>query len=420
MQTTRPRGWSNCCPGTGRAIRPKTPLPLNPHRAAALGGCLQISRDLGEIAGGFTLRVYDAGRVQRAGGLAGVVSRIKRADAIEILADDERLLVGFVDATEVSWTETSLDFSVTGRDKTGDLVDCAAAPDGPAEYRNVTLTDLARRLCQPFGITARAEVDVGPVFPRFALDPDETIMDALEKACKQRAVLALSDGVGGLVLTRSGQNRAPAGLSLPGNVAAGHASSSTEERFARYIVKGQSGSARGTGGPALASGAAPLEEALPPPAATERARIIRTGLAVDPEITRHRPKVFLSRTESGGASLQTQAEWRMRVARGRSDVLAYTVPGWRAGADRRLWRPNELCHVQDAPGGITGDMLIRGLRFTVGDKGAATELKLVGPEAFDLEDEGTRRRRRDPRGSPAGDSTARELTPDLPAARPRG
>lgn len=382
---------------------------------------VEIQRDLGEIAGGFTLRVYDAGRVRRAGGLREARALIRRLDDVEILADGERILLGRVDTTESSWTETSLNFTVTGRDRTGELVDCAAAPDGPAEYRNLTLTELARRLCQPFGITVRADVDVGPAFPRFAIDPDETVMDVLEKACRQRAVLALSDGIGGLVLTRGGQGRAPTPLQLPGNVAGGRATASAEDLFSRYIVKGQSGQGR-TGAAPLRGDAAPLGAAALPAGGVraERARIVRAGEAVDPEVTRYRPRVFLSRTESGGASLQTQAEWRMRVARGKADVLVYTVVGWRAGEDARLWRPNELVYVDDAPGEIAGDMLIRGLVLSLGARGASTELKLVGPEAFDLEDEGTRRRRRDARATTGGRGDAQPLTPDLPPARRNG
>ena len=47
----------------------------------------------------------------------------------------------------------------------------------------------------------------------------DVAVSAIDKGTRQRHALVMSDGVGGVVITRTGANRAPAALSLPGNAA---------------------------------------------------------------------------------------------------------------------------------------------------------------------------------------------------------
>lgn len=383
---------------------------------------VSLTRSLEEIAGSFDLELYDKGRAENATAAAqrtaNRTAAVRQGQACTIKIDGETVLVGHIDEAKVSWTKDAMRFSVTGRDRTGDLVDCAAAPEGPAEFRNLTLTEIARRICQPYGITVRADTDVGAAIPVFSLDASETALSALEKAARQRAVLLVSDGVGGLVLTRGGASRGPAPLQVPGNVQSATATFSWRERFRDYYVKGQT---RGAGGNRMDSRASELTAATVPtpttnrPAVGERAGVVMTGRARDEEVTRHRPTVLLAKTQSGGVSVQTQAEWRMRLARAKSEALAYTVLDWRAGEERKLWRPNELVAVTDPFAGISGDMLISSVEYGYGPDGEVTELELVGPEAYDLEPIEPRRRGR--QASRTGsDSTARPLTAE-PARR---
>jgi prophage tail gpP-like protein len=187
---------------------------------------------------------------------------------------------------------------------------------------------------------------------------------------------------------------------------------SWRERFRDYLVKGQT---RGAGGNRMDGTASELTAATPPtpaasrPAVRERAGIVMTGRARDSEVARHRPTVILAKTQSGGASVQTQAEWRMRVARARSETLNYRVLDWRAGRDRKLWRPNELVAVTDPFAGIAGDMLVASVAYGYGKDGEVTDIELVGPEAYDLEPIEPRRRGREVRRAGA-DGVARPLT----------
>lgn len=378
---------------------------------------MELMRSLEEISGSFELEYHDSERTRRAlpnpANPQPDFQALKPGLACTVQIDSDTVLVGWIDEVKLTWQGGELGATVTGRDKTCDLVDCAAAPNGPAEYRNLTLTEIARRICQPFGITVRADTDVGARLPVFSIDPAETALSALEKAARQRAVLLVSDGVGGLLLTRAGASRAPAPLRVPGNVAEAEATYSWKERFSEYIVKGQSRRAGGDGSaPRLTAASPPAAPAARPAARSERRGAIITGRARDTDVTRYRPTVHLAKTQSGGATAQQQADWMRRVARGKSEALTYKVLDWRAGSEKKLWRLNELAAVDDPYAMIAGDMLIASITYGYDEQGSITAMKLVGPEAYDLIPEGSRRRGR----QQAADGRALQLTEQTPDA----
>lgn len=377
---------------------------------------VEIVRDLVEMSGSFRLECHDLGRAGRAMPVPASASPLEPGQAAVLSIDGEVVLTGWIDEVNPIWSGEKVGAIVSGRDRTGDLVDCAAAPQGPAEYANLTLTQIAERICKPFGIPVRAEVDVGRPFARFAIDVAETALSAIEKAARQRAVLVTSDGVGGLVLTRGGQRRGPAPLRVGELIQEIDATLTWRGRYSDYWVKGQSEKAAGRRGstPALDATAGRLTDPVPPaPAArmqAARAGVVMTGHARDPVVTRYRPTVRQAKTQSGGASCQEQADWMARVARGKAEALQYSVADWRAGEENRLWRPNELVLVDDPYTGVLGDRLVSAVVYGYGPRGATTKLKLSPRDAFDLVEEAEERRAsRQRRQGQALDSTARPL-----------
>jgi prophage tail gpP-like protein len=396
--------------------------------ALRLGGTLfkdiisaSVTRDLEELAGSVECSVVDNARLAaalpawwRLGTKRGV---IRPGERLEVLLDDEVVLTGYSDAIEVNYSGFSIDFSLRGRDAAGDLVESAAAPFGPSEYRNLKLDELVRRICQPFGIPVRADVDVGRPFERFGIDVAETALSAIEKACRQRAVLAVGDGLGGLVLTRGGTGQAPAPLRFGENVQSMRATFDHTERHSLYLVKGQSGGATSPARHTTASELTPETPAARRPApnapAGNRPRVVMTGEARDVAVTRYRPMVQAARTQSGGASVGEQADWLMRTRRAKSETLLVTVQGWRAGQQKRLWRPNERVTLEDDMAQVTQELLIAGATYRWGEEGSSTELRLCGVSAFDLVEEGSSQQR-ERRRPPPGRGTASDLTPTPP------
>ncbi len=361
----------------------------------------EIGRDLRDVAGYFDLQLFDGGRAAAAmpqsAQPGASVAAIQQGAPCQLAIDGEPVLVGYIDVAEGEWRADRLQAHVRGRDRTGDLVDCAATPNGPAEFRHVDLLHIAGAICAPFGIRVVAQTEIGAPFERLAIGPHETAMVAIEKAARQRAVLLVSDGVGGLLLTTGGRSAAPGNLIVGQGVLGARYRYDWTRRFSDVFVKGQAEKAAGRRGsaPALTHATAPLANGVAPslPAdaeATEGAGILMVGHAVDPAMTRWRPSVRMTRTQSGMSSVQVQAEWWVRVLRGESTLLSYTVPDWR-GPNGSLWRPNQVVRVFDPYGGVDEPMLIRKVIFRLGDDGARTEIEVVGLTAFDRINEAQRR-----------------------------
>lgn len=361
-----------------------------------------VARDLQNIAGTFDVVLQDDVRLFRA--LPGFLGKpeggpeIGPGQAITIAIDGEVVLIGWIDRASFRWGAETIECHIQGRDKAGDLVDCAALPDGPAEFRGVDLLHVAKAVCAPYGITVRAEVDIGAPFVQLALHPHQTALSFLESAARQRAVLLVSDGVGGLLLTRGGATRAPDALRLGENVQEINTDFDWSQRFSHYYVKQQAARINDGSAPAMTHESVPADhdDAGHYGAASkaEARRIINTGIALDPQITRYRPTVRLTRTQSGMTSVQEQAEWMLRLARGMSDRLHVRVLDWRAGKDRVLWRPNALVDLWDPYSGLDKEMLIAGIAYRFSEQGAITELRVAGRTAYDRINEAERERKR--------------------------
>ena len=361
----------------------------------------EVTRDLKDFAGSFSFTLRDATRSIAALPYASMraIVRTRPGQAVKVVADGTVVLVGWIKEVEGNIDDSHAEVTISGEDKAGALIDCAEAPEGPGEYRNVNLEDAAKKIAAPYGLNVRTEIDTGAPFPRYAVDLAETGHSAIEKGARQRHALVMSDGVGGVVITRTGARRAPAALTLPGNVKGSRATFSHKGRHSKTIVRGQSEKAdRGRDGKAapLTAAGAPADPGSRQPtdgSATERERrgTAMTGVAEDPEITRHRPIVHLARSQPDDQSVKDEADWRMRTARAAAEEANYRVHGFSVAG--RVWRVNEMTYVSDAFQGIERDMLVSKVVFRVSeDDGEETEITVTSPEAFDKGKVGGRRK----------------------------
>lgn len=361
---------------------------------------VNINRQLTDLSGSFELEMRDPPRhlATFPWTTPGAGGPVKFGEPCEVAVDGEIILKGWIEDVHPYVEEGRAYLSVGGRDVTCDPVDCPPDPRGKHEYRNVTLLEGAKRVLAKWpNITVRAEVDVGKPFDKWTVDAGETALSSIEKHARKRAILVTSDGVGGVVLTRSGKTRAPGSLVLPGNVLSLGGNFSARERFSDYFVKGGSEKSGGRkGDPALDAEAAPLGQSKEAEGDqsgeghAEAAGSLVMGHAKDPEVTRWRPFVNLSRTNTSQGDAQTYADWLMRTRRGKSEQADYEVMGWR-GASGGLWRLNQLVFIDDSFSMMTRDQLIHGISYQYSARGERTRIRVCGPEAYDRLPEGERR-----------------------------
>jgi prophage tail gpP-like protein len=317
---------------------------------------IEVTRSMETLSGEFRLGLSDPWAVTEK------VRQIFPGDSCKVRIGSSTILTGYVDEVNVSLDDKSHGLDVSGRDTTGDLVDCSAVhPTG--QWSGLTLEAIATILCAPFGIKVRADVDTGAAFPKFAIQQGETVYEAIERMCRLRAVLAMADDQGGLLITRA--KSIPSGITLKegGLIKAIQGNFNARERFSTIYVKGQTQGDDNTPGQVSTKG---------------------LGSARDPEISRYRPLLVQAEGQATSSRCLDRARWEVAVRSGRSRKATITVQGW-LNPNGQLWTVNTIVKVISATCGINANMLISELTFTVDDNGGQiTQLTVVRPQAYQL------------------------------------
>ncbi len=312
---------------------------------------VRIVRGIEQLAGTFSMVVSERWPGQPSN------RPINPGDACTVAIDGEVVITGYVDDVNPSFAPEMRQVGIEGRDVTGDLVDCSAEPK---QWPDRDLLQIAKAVCRPFGIKVRADVSVGERFISFAVNPCETVHETLRRMARHRGVLLVSDGQGGLVITRRGTARAGAQLVEGENILSGSARRSARRRYGRYRVIGQTATS----------------ETWTP---TDAFHI--EAAATDAGIRRYRPLDLMAEDQAHQA--QTQATWEKHSRIAKSTDTAVTVQGWRGGGE--LWRPNTLVDLISPSLGLSREMLITSVSNVKDDQGTRTELTLARPEAYNLQ-----------------------------------
>lgn len=316
-----------------------------------------VTTAMDACAGAFNLTVSDrwSGRDQP--------WQIEPGDKAEIRVGGETLITGYVDVVRPDFSASAHSITVQGRDKSGDLVDCSAV-HSPDEWKSIGLLALAQALCAPFGISVKAEVDLGAPLSLVKLQHGESVLEAIGRHAKMRKVLVMPDGKGGILLTRTSKISATARLAQGENILSASGELDWSERFSTYIVKGQAGYKAETDGETEAHTMATADDAY---------------------VDRYRPLVIVADTEATNATAKERATWEANSRLGQSTKAKVTVQGWRQSEGGPLWRPNQLVMVASEWLQIDGELLIRQVTFNKSASGTMTELDLVSPQAYEPE-----------------------------------
>lgn len=318
---------------------------------------VRITRSIEHMAGTFDLKLTDRYPAEN--------SKIDIAlgTACKVAIDGETVITGYVFDSNPSFDAKSREIGASGRDVTGDLVDCSAI-NRPGEWLNVGLQKVVTELAKPFGIPVRVEAATGDAFPKFRVEEGETAFEAIDRACRMRSLLAISDSLGSLVITKPGVARASVRLEEGVNLLSGSAGYSQNERFSRYIVKAQQ----------------PGSDDL---SIEQTTHVVAE--ASDAGVTRYRPMQILAEDSADHKSALARARFEANVRAARSQSVNVRVQGWRQTEGGPLWSPNRLVAIKSDTLKINQDMLISQVINTKDGGGTISELTLLPPAAFDVE-----------------------------------
>ena len=315
----------------------------------------EVSRQVDAAAGSFALGLTDKWAPNQE------AKPIAAGMACKVLANGEPLADGYLDKVTLSFSRTEHSIQVSGRDKSADLVDCSAVHK-PGHWQGQTSKQLAEALAGPYGVQVKLEGEDGPAFEDFKLEVGETSFQALDRVLRQRGLLPVPDGQGGLRLIKLGEKRAGTSLIQGRNVLEASASYDVSDRHSKYITKGQRKGSDDDYGQSVSE----IE-----------------GEGDDPAVTRYRPLLVRPESQVTRADAKARAEWEASVRAARGVTVSVTVQGWRQD-DGQLWDVGLLVSCDIPYLRLQQDLLLSKVTFSQSrDQGTLAKLELKDPKAFD-------------------------------------
>ena len=331
------------------------PLALNVAGKAFSGWkSIRVTRTLEALCGSFSLTVAD-----------GPDWPISEDDACSVLVEGVPVITGYIDSLEPSYDSASHTVTVNGRDRAADVVDCSAQL-GAWQFSSVDVLTLARKICAPYGVTVAMQPGLvssaASLSKKYSIDPGDTAGAALENLCKVAGLLAISDGLGGVLLTRTGTERVGTVLVQGQNILRAGAKFDRTGRFRDYLVMGSHKGGDSLNG-ASASGV--------------------KGTATDMNARAGRTLVVRPDANMTPALAKSRAEWEASVRAARAESASVTVQGWIESDLFGAWPLNKLVAVRSPKLRVNGDMLIAGVTLSYDEgSGTLTQLDLRNPKAF--------------------------------------
>lgn len=318
---------------------------------------VSVTKNLESIANDFSVGLFD-----KFEGLAQDWP-LKPGVPVKVSINGEEVITGNIETLEPVYTDERRGFTIAGRSKSGDLVD--SMHTGPCEYKNITLTNLARELVKPFGLKVFESI-IPKIIDKFAVKPGETIFEALDRAARAQGLFFISTREGNIRLTRASRARSFSSIEQGINILGANAKYDDSKRHSEYIVKGQSSGIESFFGEKVAQA---------------------EGKAFDRGITRHRPFIMIAEGNSDTTRSKTRAEWEASSRLAQALRVEVTVQNW-TQEDGSLWGINQVTTFTSSFLGLNRDLLITRVNHSDAAKtGKTTTMTLVDPNAYNPEPE---------------------------------
>jgi len=316
-----------------------------------------VRRSLKSLSGSFDLAITDRWSAHQKSW------PIKRGDEAQILVNGEPVVTGFVDMVKLSVSATDKSIAISGRDKTCDMVD-SSVDLNKSQFINISLPTIATQIAKQFGIKVIAQVAALGVIEVASLQTGESAFEFLEKLARKKGVLLTTDGLGNLLITRPGHDRATTALVLGQNLLTIDRIDDGIDRFSVYKVKGQGLGAQ------IQNQTNPDQD------------FFVMGTAKDAGVLRYRPKIMLCETGATTKEAMTRAQWEAKSRAAKGEPVSATVQGW-VQSDGKLWQPNQIVKVVAPWLNLNEERLISEVSYHLSSSsGSIATLSLDRKDAF--------------------------------------
>ena len=306
--------------------------------------------------------------------------------AIQVVLKEINVLIdGFIEGISSEVDEDSHTIKVVGRDKTGILVDCS--PNKFPEFTDLTLKEIAERICEPFDIKVFDLAKDATKFAIAKLRPAETAFNFLNRLSKQRGILLNSTSIagGGLTLAKVGQYTYKNEKLDYRNVLSCSTKVNASKVFSRYTVISQTNSVTNIDGE---QGEIEQETNVIATLNDDSARRkTREGKYID------RPFTMISKKQATNEQAKSRVAWEHAKRKAEMLQINIMVNGWSTrdintapgpgNGKNLIWLPNTKIKVDYPHGGVSGVFLISACQYLYGaGESIKTLLTLTHKDAY--------------------------------------
>lgn len=289
---------------------------------------ISISKDIMSIADTFNLTIEN-----------GTTLNVSEGDYIQILDDNSVILSGYVDIYDISIEDNKSPLRLTGRSKSGDLVDCMI--ENYKQYSQQTPLSIIRDIISAFDITVSSNITL-PVVSTFETKVGETFFNAINRLCKQTNILPISSTNGNLLLTKN-TLQASSIVLRDKDLKSIKFRSDISNQYSKYVYK---------------------KEAM--------ASDVSDGTSNNLFVTRYRPFVGVNTDNKTNLDM---AQWKKNNSNANSIQLEISVTGWDLEINKIVTIESQI---------IKNSYLIKSITYLKGDNGKISNITLVDKGLFNV------------------------------------
>lgn len=304
---------------------------------------------------------------------------IKKGDAAQILADEQVVLTGFIEAVTVSYDAGSHRIEVKGRNKLADLIDSTVGNikefTGP-----VSLESIIRSVLDSIGLTNIKIVNEAGTIKNFeesdvtSAETGQKAFDFIELYARKRQVLLTTNGNSDLVIARASTIVASNALKMTvgnqpdNNVLSAALTNDETKLYNRYLGQSQLNPI------GLDSDTTPIQ------ISDQGAQFI------DDLIRTTRRLEFNAEESSDSFTMEDRVKWEANIRRARSIIYSATVQGHTANGE--AWIPNRLHRIDDDFCDVHALLLSKQVVYKYSiDEGSLTNIEFTNRNAYTLQAE---------------------------------
>ena len=275
---------------------------------------------------------------------------------VQIYANSDLLLTGYVDRRKPRIDAKSALISVEGRSSSQDLID-GAAEHKTGRFKKKDPKEIGEEVSKNYSETGFETDQKLEKVDQYQLNPGETVFRCVEKLCRQQGMTLHGTAEGKIKITKAGQKRHGGGLIEGKNIKVGTADHNGSNRHSKYTVLGQR----------------PFDHGVD---ALEIQAVVK-----DSGVNRHRPVIVAQDEDTTKPRAKKRAKNRRDRAAG--DALKATIDtqGFRDEGGT-IWTAGNLVWVESPFLDIAQDMLIESVTFRQDDKGSIATLALTDPKSY--------------------------------------